>query len=177
MLEELSNAINKIENVYFERNERDFAYELYHQLKHSPLPKNIEITCETSKNRFSFDDKILDSKLIRKYFFRDEINQDRKIYRYPDLLIHEYHTRDHQLLAIEIKRTYTITTLLRDLSKLVVYCYGKLKYQKAVMIIVNPRIDQIMEIPQVKELLIAFPLVEIWIVRHKSIIKYNSSNI
>lgn len=169
MLEKLDAAIKSIDTVYFDRNERDFAYELYHQLRKTKFPQNVEVTCETRKNRFSYNDRILDNRLIRKNFFTDETNINRGIHRYPDLLIHEYENRKNQLLALEIKKTIGRKSLLRDLSKLAVYCYGQLKYKKGVMIIVNPRTNQIIEIPEVKELLKAFPKVEIWVVTASNI--------
>ena len=177
MLENLRNAIIEIDEKYFERNERDFSYEVYHQLRKRKLPKNVEVTCETHKNRFSYNDAILEDSLIKKWFFSDEVNENRRIHRYPDLLIHEYNNRNQQLLAVEFKKDFTPASIKRDLAKLIVYCKGRLKYKNAVLIVVNPRRGNIIEIPNVRELLKKYPMVEIWIVKYKKIKVYNSTTI
>src|SRR5690606_10986342 len=128
----LKEAITEINEKYFSRGERDFAYEFYHQVRKKKLPKTVEVTCETSKKRFRIDENILDNKIIRKNFFRQIPNKCRNIHRYPDLLIHEYKNRNNQLISIEMKKTFTINDVLRDLAKRTVYCYGSLKYKKGI---------------------------------------------
>jgi hypothetical protein len=166
MLEILKTAIKKIERYYFERKERDFAYELYHQLRLIKLPLNTEVTCEHPKTRFTFGDAVFNEPLIRKNFFSYEINENNRICRYPDLLIHEFDNRKKQLIAIEIKRGGVANQIKKDLAKLIVYCRGRLKYQKGVLIIIHPRqdIDQIIEVPNIHEMLRKYPEVEIWTV-------------
>ncbi len=177
MKEELKNIIKDVNQVYFNRNERDFAYELYHQIRLLKLPPKVEVTCETNKRRFNYSDKVINDPLIRKSFFSDEVNENIRIHRYPDLLIHEYDTLKNQLIAIEIKRNFTNASLKRDIAKLAVYCYGNLKYQNGIMILVNPNRNAIQDIPDIKELLKKYSLVEIWIVKPGILEVINSSNI
>ncbi|MEI7508842.1 MAG: hypothetical protein WCJ62_05185 [Flavobacterium sp.] len=80
------------------RNEKDFTYELYSKLKGIDFGNNVEVTGESTKKRFSWNDDILRDELIRTYFFRNNQNANRNIIRYPDLLIHEFETLDHQYL-------------------------------------------------------------------------------
>lgn len=176
MKEQIINIIKQIETKYFQRNERDFAYELYHQIRLLKLPPRVEVTCETSKRRFNYNDRIINDPLIRKYFFVDEVNENVRIHRYPDLLIHEYETTRSQLLAIEIKKNFTRTSLKRDLAKLAVYCYGGLKYHHGVLIILNRNRENIIEIPDLKEMLVQFPQIEIWIVREDNFEIINSTS-
>ncbi len=177
MREILKEAIKSIDQKYFHRNEKDFQFELYHQLKKLNLPPRTEVTCETVKKRFSYNDNVLDDPIIKKHFFRDEINPNIKIHRYPDLLIHEYDTRDNQFLAIEIKKTYSPQSIKKDLAKLAVYCAGKLKFKKGIMIILSPRRNSIVEIPEVPEILINFPMIEIWILNRSDIEVINSTSL
>lgn len=177
MKDKLKSAINSIDQKYFYRNEKEFQFELYHQLRKLDLPPRTEVTCETGKKRFSFNDEVLNDPLIKKNFFRDEINPNIPIYRYPDLLIHEYDTRDNQLLAIEIKRTYTPQSIRKDLAKLAIYCAGRLKYKNGIMIILSPRRNSIVAIPEVPEILINFPMIEIWILNGTDIEVINSTSL
>jgi hypothetical protein len=166
MIELLKSAIKNIERRYFERNERDFSYELYHQIRLLKLPLNVEVTCEFPKTRFRFNDLVLEDQLVRKYFFSDEINENVRILRYPDLLIHEFDNRNQQLLAIEIKRSGNANEIKKDLAKLIVYCRGRLKYKNGVLIIIQPsnQINELLEIPDIREMLKEYPEVEIWTV-------------
>lgn len=179
MLELLNVAILNVEERYFFRKERDFAYELYHQLRLLKLPLNTEVTCEHPKARFKFSDAIFNEPLIRRNFFSDEINENKRICRYPDLLIHEFDNRNQQLLAIEIKRGGAASQIKKDLAKLIVYCRGRLKYQKGVLIIIQPRqdIDQIIEVQDIQEILRKYPEVEIWTIFPHRITIYNSLTI
>ena len=148
MIEQIINIIRQIETKYLQRNKRDFGYELYHKIRLLKLPLEIEVTCETTKRRFNYTDRIIKEPLVRKYFFIDEGNENSRIHRYPDLLIHEYNTIRNQLLAIEIKKNFTRTSLKRDLSKLAVYCHGMLKCKRGVLIILNRNGNNIIGIPE-----------------------------
>lgn len=176
MKKQIINIIRQFEAKYLQRNERDFAYELYHQIRSLELPPNVEVTCDTIKRRFNYNDRIINDPLIRKYFFQDEVNENTRIHRYPDLLIHEYETTRNQLLAIEIKNNFSRTSLKRDIAKLAVYCCGKLKYQYGVLIILNRNRDNIIRIPDVKEMLIQFPKIEIWLVNENDFEVINSKS-
>jgi hypothetical protein len=174
----LKNAIKRIEQKYFERKERDFAYELYHQLRLLELPNKTEVTCEHPKHRINFNDAILQDKLIKKSFFRDGTNENKRIYRYPDLLIHEFENRDQQLLAVEIKKRGNANQIRKDLAKLVVYCRGELNYKKGILIIIQPFdiSNQVIEVPEIREMLRNYSEVEIWTVCPQRINVYNSLN-
>lgn len=158
----LKTAIKHIDEKYYLRNERDFSYELYSNLKNETFPPNVEVTCETPKRRFSFSDNVFENKLIRKCFFGNNV-ENTNINRYPDLVIHQYSNRQAQYLAIEIKKTVTPALILKDLAKLVVYCRGSLKFKKGILIVLNPA-RRIIEIPNVKEILRLYEEIEIWIV-------------
>lgn len=180
LIEKLKTALITIEDKYFVRNERDFSYELYYRLRSNKFPVNVEVSCETRKERFSFDDDIFSNPLIRKYFFGNNQNPNRDIWRYPDLLIHEYNNRNHQHLAIEIKQARNInnTSILKDLAKLIVYCRGRLKYEKGIFILINSNIN-FGAIPneKTKEILFEFPEIEIWIVKPESIQILNANTL
>jgi hypothetical protein len=166
IIQQLKNAIVTIDNKYFQRKERDFSYEIYHQMRRYEYQFNVEVSSESVKNRFSLDDEILQDKLIRSCFFN--VNQDinRNIIRFPDLIFHEYDTLNHQELAIEIKKIFNPELITRDIAKLAVYCYGRLKYKKGIFILVNPNPRRnVLEVPNVRELLERFPEIEIWIAR------------
>lgn len=166
ILQELKFAIKNIDVKYFERNERDFAYELYHQMKLAiKLPPKVEITSESTKRRFNIGEDILKLKTIKKYFFNSNNNSSNIILRFPDLLIHEFDTRDNQLLAVEVKKSSNSNLILRDLAKLVVYCKGQLVFKKGILILVNPSNRNFIEVPSIKEMLKNFPEVEIWIAK------------
>jgi hypothetical protein len=78
MIETLKTAIKKMDSKYFERKERDFSYELYHQLRRFQLLLDAEVTCEHPKRRFSFNDTIINQPLIKRNFFADEIDENKK---------------------------------------------------------------------------------------------------
>ncbi len=166
-MDNLLTAISRIDEKYYHRHERDFAYEFYHQLRILKWPKNVEVTCETPKKRFSYRDPILMDTLVRQCFFNDEVNENRTIHRYPDILIHEYENRNQQLVAVEIKKQYSADSITRDLAKLAVYCKGRLKYKRGILIVINPNrnFNRILERPEVKTLLQDFPEIQIWIAR------------
>lgn len=166
-IQQLKEVIISIEDKYYQRNERDFAYELYLKMKSFlTLPPRVEVTPESTKRRFNALEDILQMDDIKKYFFTKTNNTSKLIFRFPDLLIHEYDTRDNQILAIEIKRKVNTQLILKDIAKLIVYCQGSLKFKKGVLIIVNPnRRLRITEIPSISQLLKNYPEIEIWIAR------------
>lgn len=167
MKDQVKEAIQKMESKYFERGERDFSYELYHQLRSMKIEEPVEVTCETGKAKsLSLRDSIFNNELIRQYFFTENNNDNFTYRRIPDLLFHEYYTRDHQLLAVEIKKTISQINVLKDLAKLAVYCHGRLKYKNGVLILINADENRVRNFPQVRNFLTQFPELEIWIVRH-----------
>lgn len=170
----LKETIKKINIEYLHRNERAFTYELYHQLRLMELPNKTEVTCETKKNQFHTTDVEKFNPIIKKYFYNNEEIINLKIYKYPDLLIHEYLTINNQLLAIEVKKRFNPNSFVKDLAKLAAYCTGRLKYKNGIMIILSPRRDSIVEIPEVPEILINFPMIEIWILNELNIEVINS---
>jgi hypothetical protein len=178
MINILNAAIKNMDPKYFERKERDFSYELYHQIRLQKLPLDTEITCEHPKRRFSHSDTILEDPLVRRYFFADEIDESKKIFRYPDLLIHEFENRNQQLLAVEIKKQFNESQIKRDLAKLIVYCRGRLRYKNGVLIITQQaNTRRIIEVRDIREMLRKYPEVEIWTVCPERIDVYNSITI
>ena len=167
--EMMQRAIKNIAAKYFDRSEREFQAEYYHQLRESLdriKNRNIEVTMETGKNAINFRDRIFDNAWIRNWFFRNRANIITGDYyrRLPDLLIHEYNNKHNQLYAIEIKKETSPTAILTDLVKLIVYCNGRLKYKKGILILINPT-RNIKEVPSIKELLKNYPEIEIWIAK------------
>jgi hypothetical protein len=168
MKEILRIALGNIKARYFQRGERDFSYELYHQLRlMKEIKEPVEVTCETGKTKLiTLRDSIFKNDLIRQHFFVEDTYNNFVYRRIPDLIIHEYNTRDHQLLAIEIKKAITRQNVLKDLAKLAVYCHGRLKYKKGILILVNADERRVRQFPNVNRFLTEFPELEIWIVRH-----------
>jgi hypothetical protein len=178
MLEILRIAIKNINEKYFFRKERDFSHELYHQIRLQKLPLDTEVTCEHPKRRFSHSDTIFEDPLVKRYFFADEIDEAKKIFRYPDLLIHEFENRTQQLLAVEIKKQFNVSQIKRDLAKLIVYCRGRLRYKNGVLIITQQaNTRRIIEVRDIREMLRKYPEVEIWTVCPERIDVYNSITI
>lgn len=166
IFQKLKLTIKDIDGRYFERNESDFAYELYHKMKLAlKLPPKVEVTSESTKRRFDIGDDILKLKSIKKYFLNNGNKSSNIILRFPDLLIHEYDTKDNQLLAIEIKKSINSNLILKDLAKLVVYCKGQLVFKKGILILINPSNKNFIEVQSIKEMLRNFPEVEIWIAK------------
>lgn len=177
IIEHLKKSIKLIEDRYLIRNERDFSYELYHQMRKYEYQMNVEVSCESVKKRFSLNDEILKDELIKSCFYRNNQTINRNIIRYPDLLVHDFNSLNHQYLAIEIKKNFNAEAITRDLAKLAVYCYGRLQYKKGIFILINPR-NNVLEVPNVKELLKRFPEIEIWIIRpNENLEIINSSTI
>jgi hypothetical protein len=134
-------------------------------MKKHKYPIKVEVTCETVKTRFSLEENILKDDLIKKCFFKDKNNITPNVRRYPDLMVHEFETLDHQILAVEIKRVFNKELILRDVAKLVVYCNGKLNYKKGILILINSEREKLLEIPEIRILLKEYPEIEIWIVK------------
>lgn len=164
----LISAIKSIDCVYFQRHERDFSYELYHQLR--ILKLNIDVTSETPKSSYRIPEKLLSTPFFKNYFFKTE-NYDlmRNNYnRTPDLLLHEYATRNRQLFALEIKPlTQSVKLIFADLAKLLYYTESNLKFKKGILILFSSQENQIklLKLKHIyQEVLVNFPDIEIWIV-------------
>lgn len=164
----LLKALRLINVIYFQRNERDFTYELYHQLR--GLELDIDVTSETPKGTYRITEKLIKNSFFKKYFFRTE-NYDlqiNNINRTPDLLFHEYENKSRQLLACEIKPLSKKNELIyKDISKLLYYTNSNLRYKYGVLILFTQN-DNDRKLNQLKnkyqKVLIEFPQIEIWIV-------------
>lgn len=163
---EVKKVLTSIKSKYIvgNRNEREFAYEFYHLLRKLKLPKNVEVTAETTKVVFSETNVIMNNTFVIKYFDKELYSRVIRgnVYRYPDLIIHEYKNKKQQLAIFEIKKRPNITKIKKDIAKLIVYCKGRLKYQKGILILINPRLN-IIEIPSITKILTEFPEIEIWV--------------
>ncbi len=175
--DEIINIIKNIPINYFNRRERDFAYELYAQLRSNlKLPKNIEVTSETYKTIY-FDDNQFYLPLIGNI-----MNQQINKKRYPDLVIHQYDSinPNNQLFAFEIKMRINIPDIIKDLKKLVMYCLGNLQYQKGILILSrNNNIDRIKMNENIRNILKEIKQIEIWNINSNkeiSIINYQNVN-
>jgi len=166
----LKNGLRQINHKYNERGEREFCAELYHQLR-IIIEKNnqnrFEVSTETIKNvRFQFDDPIFNDPKIRSYFFySNRSNTTKRIRRQPDLIIHDYGTKKFQELIIEVKKNPDIPLIKKDLSKLIVYCYGRLKYKKGILLLVNTvpqNIERLKGDSEIQKLIQKYPKIEIW---------------
>ena len=161
-------SLISIENIYFQRNERDFSYELYHKLR--GLDLDLEVTAETPKGGFGMPVEMLENEFIKKYFPIGHRSLDAKYRsrRTPDLLFHEFGNRNSQELAIEIKSSYIrLNEILADLTKLVFYTKNELKFKKGLMLIystnqTNELTNKLIE--KANLYLKDFPGIEIWIV-------------
>jgi hypothetical protein len=164
----LLKALRLINVIYLQRNERDFTYELYHQLR--GLELDIDVTSETPKGTYRITEKLIKNSFFKKYFFRTE-NYDlqiNNINRTPDLLFHEYENKYRQILACEIKPLSKNNELIyKDISKLLYYTNSNLKYKYGVLLLFSPN-DNDLKLNQLKnkyqKVLIEFPQIEIWIV-------------
>ncbi|NDA62832.1 MAG: hypothetical protein EBX50_12430 [Chitinophagia bacterium] len=165
--EELIKALKSIDGIYFQRNERDFSYEFYHQLRCIKL--DIDITSETPKYTYRIKEKLIKNSFFIKYFFRNE-NSNAPLYTYnrrPDLLFHEYENKNRQILACEIKPLSKNNELIcKDISKLLYYTNSDLSYKYGVLILFTQN-DNDRKLNQLKnkyqKVLIEFPQIEIWI--------------
>lgn len=178
MLEILSRAIESIQPKYFERKERDFSYELYHQFRLLNLKNDIEVTAETPKSNLFGNQISVENEELRNLLNSNGIRHEA-VTRVPDIIIHEYENLNQQLLAIEIKKSASINQVKRDLAKLIAYCRGRLMYKNGVLILINPRnnINRIFEVPEIREMLRNYPEIEIWTVFPERIDFYNSLTI
>lgn len=165
---DLVKALKSIDVIYLQRNERDFTYELYHQLR--KLKLNIDVTAETPKRPFRIPSELIKNLFFQNYFFSSKnfnlVNS--RFSRTPDLLFHEYENKNRQILACEIKPLSKNNDLIyRDLSKLLYYSKSSLRYECGILILFSPN-DNDRKLNQLKnkyqKVLIEFPQIEIWIV-------------
>lgn len=170
---DLIKAIKSIEEIYFQRNERDFSYELYHKLR--GLKLDIDITAETSKSSYKIPKQLISNSFFKKYFFTTE-NYDvvNNCYnRTPDLLFHEYDNKNKQLLVCEIKPLNKLNNLIyKDIAKLLYYTKSNLSYKQGVLILfaTNQNERKIMQLKDKYEsMLMEFPEIEIWLVYPKKV--------
>ena len=177
----LMEAINKIKPNYFIRGERDFTYELYHEIRKFNLPEKIEISAETSKTNNRLPFKMVKDLFLYKYFYdKENIDLNEKTYRrVPDLLFHEYDNKNQQYIAIEVKGANTNhTKICIDLAKLAFYCRGDLRYQKGVSILYGDKRLNNIEVPNIREFLKRYPEIEIWVKpSQKDLVIYCSNNL
>lgn len=169
----LIKALKSIDKLYFQRNERDFSYELYYQLR--KLSLEIDITAETPKNSYRIPKKLITNSFFKKYFFSTE-NYDlvkNCFNRTPDLIFHEYDNKNRQLLACEIKPLNKSNALIyKDIAKLLYYTQSNLRYECGVLILFSPnendrKLEQLKNVYQ--NALVNFPKIEIWIVYPKKV--------
>jgi hypothetical protein len=165
---ELINALKFINEIYFLRKERDFSYELYHQLR--KLNLNIDITAETPKCSYRIPESLISNLFFKRYFFQSE-NFDLAsncFNRTPDLLFHEYENRNNQLIAVEIKPLGSISKLIyRDVAKLLYYTKSNLQFRCGIMILFSPQESEkkINELNiKFQNVITEFPEIEIWII-------------
>lgn len=170
---ELIKALKSFCVIYLQRNERDFTYELYHQLR--KLKLNIDVTAETPKSSYRFPEKLINSKFFKDYFITfenyDVVNNSYN--RTPDLLFHEYDSKNRQLLACEIKPLSQRNKLIyKDIAKLLYYSESNLRYECGILILFSPN-DNDRKLNQLKnkyqKVLIEFPQIEIWIIYPKRV--------
>lgn len=164
----LIKALKSIDGKYYQRNERDFTYELYHQLR--KLKLNIDVTAETPKRPIRIPFELIKNLFFQNYFFLSKnLNLvENHFNRTPDLLFHEYENKNRQILACEIKPLSKNNELIyRDISKLLYYTKSSLRYKYGVLILFSPN-DNDRKLNQLKnkyqKVLIEFPQIEIWIV-------------
>lgn len=170
----LIQANEAITPIYFNRNERDFSYELYHQLRRLKL--DIDVTAETPKTNSLVPAKLQITRFFTKYFFRKE-NFDvveGKFKRVPDLLFHEYKNKNNQLFALEIKPLLARKdSILMDIAKLMFYTKGVLKFKKGILILYSRGTENQVKLSQLKneyaKVLKDFLEIEIWIVYPKRV--------
>lgn len=170
-LKKLLKILKSIDRKYFQRNERDFSYELYHQLR--VLNLDVDITAETPKRSYRIPEKFVTNSFFKKYFFKTEnYDLEKNAYnRTPDLLFHEYDTKNNQLIACEIKPLSKNNELiLKDVSKLLYYTNSSLKYKCGILILFSLN-ENVRKINQLKnkyqKTLSQFPEIELWIVYPK----------
>lgn len=165
----LKTTLIEIDIIYFQRNERDFTYEVYHKIRETVLNDGIEITAETPKSGHKIPKELLEDDFFIKYFFnKNNFDfENGKFSRTPDLLFHEYINRNQQLVAFEVKNAFeNLTKIKVDLAKLAFYNRGPLKYKKCILLLYsnNNRVSDIY-IQEIKDFLKRYPEIEIWIVK------------
>lgn len=169
----LKKVLEAIDRKYIERKERDFSYELYHQLR--GLNFDVDVTGETPKRPCRIPEILLTNSFFKKYFFKTEnYDLEKNDYnRTPDLLFHEYGTKNNQLIACEIKPLSKTNDLIyRDIAKILYYTQSNLRYESGILILFSPN-ENIRKIKQLKnryqKTLSQFPEIEIWIVYPKKV--------
>ncbi len=175
----LRHCTKKIPSKPFQFEESWFQSELYYQLrKFYPLTNDVGVSPNTHKRNLEVPINIEFRDIISNYFYNG-INRN-PVYRFPDLLIHNLTSRfdvRNQEIVIEIKKTPSDLQILIDLSKLIVYCRGRLCYKKGVLIIY--RFNQIgNEKHEINKFLKTFREIEIWVARPNQFpIIYCSTNL
>jgi hypothetical protein len=170
---ELKKVLKSIDEKYFQRNERDFSYELYHKLR--GLNLDVDVTAETPKRPYRIPELLLNNSFFKNHFFKTEnYDLEKNDYnRIPDLLFHQYENKNKQLIACEIKPLSTSNELIcRDLSKLLYYTKSNLRYKYGVLILFSTN-ENDLKINRLKNLyekaLKNFFEIEIWIVYPKRV--------
>lgn len=169
----VANALKSIESRYFERKERDFTYEFYHQLR-SSIDNVVEATGETPKVASAVPINLLQNKFFKKHFYTraNLCLESEKYRRTPDLLLHEYNSRSKQLIAFEVKPlSESKDKILTDIAKLMFYVKGRLNFKKGVLILFSsePRSTRIEAHREYSNVLVDYPPIEIWIVSPKRV--------
>jgi hypothetical protein len=150
----LKEAIKAIHFKYLLNNEKAFIFELYHQLRLLEFQQVTEVTWDQGKWRIFYPNRILNDPLLKRYIFHQENTLTDN--GYPHLLF-------------ETKINYTPTSLKNGVSKLAFDCKRRPEYTQGVMLIVSPKRNLFVEVPDIKEFLTHFPMIEIWILQDHEI--------
>lgn len=165
---QLINSLKQISHEFMVRNERDFCYELYHQVR--KLNIGIDVTAETPKSSYRIPALLVNNSFFNNHFFSSK-NFDvtnNCFNRTPDLLIHEYDNKNKQLFAVEIKPLNKQNDhIFKDVAKLMFYTESALEYKSGILILFssnenNRKIEQLKN--QFQKTLKDFSKIEIWIV-------------
>jgi hypothetical protein len=163
IISDLKNSIRKVGPEYYQvpslngrviYSERAFAYELYHQIRRnfkSPWYVNGE---------------------LRKSMVFIPKSNSESVY-IPDLIIHEHHTTDENIAAIEIKASPNTSAkqIIDDLQKLEVITrpeMGELNFKMGILLLINYNFwDNYNSMNEsnkdsISALLIANPRIAIW---------------
>jgi hypothetical protein len=140
VIEECKKSLNSVPQRNYQFNERNFAYELYHQMRCNVKTK-LDISGEIEKYRLLTvkDERINDDKVWNKF----NLNRRNSHRRTPDLIIHTHETPDDNLAVFEIKKGCNSNGIIQDLSKLIVYTEGRLNYQYGIMVVFNCKLDDL----------------------------------
>lgn len=175
----LKHCIKKIPSKPFKFEESWFQSELYYQLrKFYPLGNDVGVSTNTYKSDLSIPENLPFRNWILEGI--NLVNQERLFYKYPDLVIHNLTTRTDttsQEVIIEIKKSPNTNQIKTDITKLIIYCKGRLQFRKGVLIIYKDA-RHLIEVPNINEILESFPEIEIWIARPNQLpIIYCSTNL